>query len=161
MHVPVGANPCAPVCSWQVRALKLLPTYYAAHLPSQPAADSAHALHTITLPRVLAAACSPVRAVRAAALDALPELASALSPDAPDGALAAAYLSALAAAVSEQRAALEADANATPAALRLSLQHAARAATDTGPPADSRHALADSPVAVTRIDWFVLQGSGR
>ena len=125
------------VCSRQVRALKLVQAGHAALALSHPAANRAPASQ-LTLPRLLAATCSPLRAVRLAALDALPELAGALQSNGAQGALAAAHLSALAAAVSEQRAALVSDAGALPAALRLSLQRAQRAAHGSGAPADNR-----------------------
>lgn len=124
--------------TWQVRALRLLQAECAAHTHLYPA-DCAPALQLI-LPRLLAAACSPIRAVRAAALDALPALSGALHQGGAPAALAAPHLAALAAATSAQRAALEADGGALPAALRLSLQSAQRGGHGAGVPADSRHA---------------------
>jgi hypothetical protein len=113
--------------------------HYAAPRPAHSAADSAAGFHA-ALPRILAAIAAPERAVRGAALAALPVLAASLGTSSGEepASLAAPYLSALAAGITRQQADFEADAGALPAALRYSLQHAQRRGKAGQTPADDR-----------------------
>ena len=136
----------------QARALLLLQVYYSTPRPAHAAADMA-ALFQVALPRLLAAASAPEPTVRDAAVLALPSLDAAAVPhprvrssSSYHPPLTPAHLAALAAGISKQRAHIEADAAALPAALRYTLQHCgnpSRAATD-----DRCTLQSPSPVAV-------------
>jgi len=110
----------------QVGALALLGSRCWPPRAAHKAADTAAAFHTV-LPRLLAAAGSARRPVRAAALAALPAAASQLRGGRAEAALAGPHLAELTAAISAQREMFEADSQALEGLLLQWLQQARQA----------------------------------